>query len=236
PARGRRLITFTDSRQGTARMAVRMQQEAERSRLRGLVFELLRNGQAKMERGPQSNPSSSYETLMEGVKQLERLGLVGEAANLREQAVAKKASVVSKVYSLKWQNLIEELSATKAISLFILDYNKYANPQVFGDYAAASTMARLLLAREYSRRPKNQNSTETLALVRVGYDGLESICTTPSGWTETLAFTAHRDKGKARTLLSIQDWRDFLKVALDFYVRENTFIRLDPALQRWMGS
>ncbi len=31
------LITFTDSRQGTARMAVRMQQEAERSRLRGSV-------------------------------------------------------------------------------------------------------------------------------------------------------------------------------------------------------
>ncbi|MCP6669676.1 hypothetical protein NL517_30275, partial [Klebsiella pneumoniae] len=27
PGRGRRLITFTDSRQGTARMAVRMQQE-----------------------------------------------------------------------------------------------------------------------------------------------------------------------------------------------------------------
>ena len=30
PGRGRKLITFTDSRQGTARMAVRMQQEAER--------------------------------------------------------------------------------------------------------------------------------------------------------------------------------------------------------------
>lgn len=37
PARGRRLITFTDSRQGTARLSVRMQQEAERSKLRGAV-------------------------------------------------------------------------------------------------------------------------------------------------------------------------------------------------------
>ncbi|VFS62645.1 Uncharacterised protein [Raoultella planticola] len=41
PGRGRRLITFTDSRQGTARMAVRMQQEAERSRLRGSVVDIL---------------------------------------------------------------------------------------------------------------------------------------------------------------------------------------------------
>ncbi|WP_214652998.1 hypothetical protein, partial [Vibrio anguillarum] len=42
PGRGRRLITFTDSRQGTAKMSIRMQQEAERSRLRGLVFKELR--------------------------------------------------------------------------------------------------------------------------------------------------------------------------------------------------
>jgi len=47
PSRGRKLITFTDSRQGTARMAVRMQQEAERSKLRGLVFQILRNHQAR---------------------------------------------------------------------------------------------------------------------------------------------------------------------------------------------
>ena len=37
PAKGKRLITFTDSRQGTARLSVKMQQEAERSRLRGAV-------------------------------------------------------------------------------------------------------------------------------------------------------------------------------------------------------
>lgn len=42
PGRGRKLITFTDSRQGTARMAVRMQQEAERSKLRGLVVDILK--------------------------------------------------------------------------------------------------------------------------------------------------------------------------------------------------
>ena len=41
PARGRRLITFTDSRQGTARMAVKMQQEAEYSKLRGMVFDMI---------------------------------------------------------------------------------------------------------------------------------------------------------------------------------------------------
>ena len=41
PAKGKRLITFTDSRQGTARLSVKMQQEAERSRLRGAVVKIL---------------------------------------------------------------------------------------------------------------------------------------------------------------------------------------------------
>lgn len=41
PAKGKRLITFTDSRQGTARLSVKMQQEAERSRLRGAVLKAI---------------------------------------------------------------------------------------------------------------------------------------------------------------------------------------------------
>jgi len=45
PHRGRRLLTFNDSRQGTARMAARLQQESERNRVRGLVYHLaLRDG------------------------------------------------------------------------------------------------------------------------------------------------------------------------------------------------
>ncbi|HYN79020.1 MAG TPA: DEAD/DEAH box helicase, partial [Lamprocystis sp. (in: g-proteobacteria)] len=45
PYRGRRLLTFNDSRQGTARMAARLQQESERNRVRALVYHLaLREG------------------------------------------------------------------------------------------------------------------------------------------------------------------------------------------------
>ena len=43
PSRGKRLITFTDSRQGTAKMSIKMQQDAERSRLRGLVVKKLKS-------------------------------------------------------------------------------------------------------------------------------------------------------------------------------------------------
>ena len=73
PGRGRKLITFTDSRQGTARMAVRMQQEAERSRLRGLVFEVLRNRQALTNMKAPALPDQSVEELLQQAEQLESM-------------------------------------------------------------------------------------------------------------------------------------------------------------------
>ncbi|MEZ6121434.1 MAG: DEAD/DEAH box helicase [Pirellulaceae bacterium] len=40
PWRGRRLLTFNDSRQGTARLAAQLQQDAERMRIRGLIYHI----------------------------------------------------------------------------------------------------------------------------------------------------------------------------------------------------
>ena len=36
--KGKKMITFTDSRQATARIAIKLQQEAERNYVRGLIF------------------------------------------------------------------------------------------------------------------------------------------------------------------------------------------------------
>jgi hypothetical protein len=45
PFQGRKLISFTDSRQGTARIAVKLQQDSERNRIRGLVYHRLLQAQ-----------------------------------------------------------------------------------------------------------------------------------------------------------------------------------------------
>src|SRR5690606_34225436 len=97
---------------------------------------------------------------------------------------------------------------------------------LFDGSQGGTTMARLLLAREFARRPKSQNSTETLGLVRVSYKGLETINSCPSLWEQTTAISSTGDPG-SKSKLTLQDWQDFLKVALDFYVRENTFVRLN---------
>lgn len=237
PGRGRKLITFTDSRQGTARMAVRMQQEAERSRLRGLVFEILRNAQIRYEDSPKDNPTGNYEEQLNLAKKLEQGGMRDTAEKIRINAELLRSgkSISNTIKVLSWGDMIDELISTRDIYGSILAYNTYTNPTLFNE-SGSRTMARLLLAREYSRRPKNQNSTETLGLVKISYNGLEKIESVPSYWLETLAISTDRNSNQAKTSLTIQDWQDFLKVALDFYVRENTFIRLDRDMQRWMGS
>ncbi|WP_339508555.1 DEAD/DEAH box helicase [Pseudomonas sp. RL_35y_Pfl2_P42] len=238
PGRGRKLITFTDSRQGTARMAVRMQQEAERSRLRGLVFETLRNAQAKADSQPKNEPTGSPEKFLASAATLEGIGMMVEAAKLRQTAAEMQAGVpaASTVVSLTWSEILQVLAAAKDVDPFIVRYNRQANPALFDGHEGGLTMARLLMSREFSRRPKFQNSSETLGLIKVGYTGLDKVALTPPLWTVTQAYAASGPATTPRTELTLQDWRDFLHVALDFFVRENTFISMESKMRRWMGS
>ena len=230
PGRGRKLITFTDSRQGTARMAVRMQQEAERSRLRGLVFEFLRNETNKTKNGHKSDEPIDREDLLKQAAAMEKISPAA-AKILREAA---SAALNARDVEVSWNSLVESLAMSKDVGQYILDYNKYANPMLFSTEDGAYRMAKLLLAREFTRRPKLQNSCETLGLVRVGYSGLEKINRAPSTWNKHIVRVSKNNQSPR--LLNDEDWQDFAKVALDFYVRENTMVQLDRTQQRWMGS
>ena len=211
--RGRRLITFTDSRQGTARISVRMQQEAERSRLRGMVVGALRNKQA--------GEKPEWQKMEE---QLEQQGLAAELiapviASMKE----KDSSGSSAKAELGWNSLVEELVGKSDLSGPMLLQNQYQKPEIFDNNTGPRSLAEMLLFREFMRRPKRQNSLETLGLVSVGYDSLVSAASKlPVSW---------ENKG-----LSKQDWYDFLKVCLDFFIRENTFVQLNDNWKYWIGN
>lgn len=240
PGRGRKLITFTDSRQGTARMAVRMQQEAERSRLRGVIFEILVQQQAKANSVPVDNPDEDieYEKLIAEAEDWKQKGMHEIATTMLASAEKLKSGTSGKPQriTVSWQELISDLAAYKDISQSILDYNRDTNPLLFSGHEAGISIARLLLAREFTRRPKNQNSLETLGIVKVGYKGLENISRTPQFWAETQGASAIIGDHAPGKNLTLDDWRDFLKVLLDFYVRENTYVRLDDTVRFWMGA
>lgn len=83
----------------------------------------------------------------------------------------------------------------------------------------------MLLAREFYRRPKRANSLETLGLVQVCYPKLARITSTPMTWP-----------ARATKEQSIESWRTYLKVLLDFFVRENTILNIDRRWQSLIGA
>lgn len=213
PGRGRRLITFTDSRQGTAKMTIRMQQEAERNKLRGMVLKSL----------PIKKPTMSPEIEL-------MIQTMREAGQFSEETIlsmledltknSNESSVVLK--PLKWHEMVAELSSKDDIRGAILNQNQSQKWDVFNNETGPVALAEMLLFREFMRRPKRVNSLETQGLVQVLYDGLFEASIAPQSWL--------------RRKLSREDWYNFLKVALDFHVRENSFIQLTDSWKEWIGT
>lgn len=111
PGRGRRLITFTDSRQGAARLAVKMQQEAERSKLRGAVLEALKQAQNKQPIEDVLNDDVTPEVLLEQATTLRTQGLISFAEELEQKALDLKSGAKPlKLIELSWSEMAQELA------------------------------------------------------------------------------------------------------------------------------
>ncbi|MEN1649053.1 hypothetical protein AAIH51_36765, partial [Pseudomonas aeruginosa] len=96
------------------------------------------------------------------------------------------------------------------LQMGMLDYYNNLAPNTFGKQDSVA-LASMLLAREFYRRPKRANSLETLVLVQVCYPKLANVTGKPMAWP------AHLDA---------ESWRTYLKVLLDFFVRENTILNI----------
>ena len=204
--RGRRLLTFTDSRQGTARLAARLQQDAERTKTRGLIYHniLAHLGNASEAEDQiraleqMANPPTSIVNLL-AEKRLELQNL--SAAPFRKLQLAMQQGGT-------------EFDAMRS------SYSGFSRA-LFGGPDGRANLAEMLLLREMGRRPKRQNNLESMGMVAVTYPKLSKIANPPTVW---------RDKG-----LSAQQWRDFLKLALDFFVRGGGSLEMREDLRCWMG-
>ena len=235
PGRGRRLITFTDSRQGTARIAIKIQQDSERNRLRGLVYEMV----VRQAPNTDSNDKERSELIQkrnefsEKAKRFKQMGLA-EAQDFLDFAAEKQQQIeqLNEAQPLTWENAVNGLQANPDIAYPMLEYyrdNLMALP--FQGGSGSRTLSAMLLIREFNRRAKRQNTLETLGLVAVNYPGLNKIKQFPKEWQKLL-------ESQNKLLLSheesLKDWQGFLKICLDFYVRDN-FIAIPNDWVNWIG-
>lgn len=216
PRRGRRMITFTDSRQGTARMAAKLQQDAERNALRSAVYRKVVSGGTAA--------TGEKEQLQSTIDQF-RAHLPPEGSPLRPLILAQIQEKEDQLQSLQagkavnHDDMVAWLATQSAdISRWIHGY--YAESDVvFKGSKGAEILARILLCREFGRRPKYPNNLETMGLVRIQYP--------------KLALVASRRPAVEMAGFTLDEWRSFLKIALDFFVRESRAVQLPGSWDRW---
>ena len=130
----------------------------------------------------------------------------------QKQAELAQARVASSTGTLTWRDainrLIDDASLRRMHQYF--QQTSYIKPTL-------EEFANFCLYREFFRRPKRMNSAETMGLISLRYPALEGK-TAPSGWP-----------------LQPEDWSVFLKLVLDFFMRDVSAVDVEDGYLRWMG-
>lgn len=217
PYRGRRLLTFNDSRQGTARIAARLQQESERNRVRGLVYHLAL-------RAATGDKDDQGDALRKEIEDLERALALAPNDTVARLLDEKKRDVegLDQPKAIPFNDLAQELKAQESDFRYLRGfYQQYAS-EVFGSDGGDLRLARMFLVREFGRRPMRANNLETMGLVAIQYPELNKIDRVP-------------DKVRQAAGFSAQEWRNFLKISLDFFVRSGGSLHFPREWRDWLG-
>ena len=203
PSQGRRLLGFSDSRQGSARLAVRLQQEAERNRVRSVLYHAL----------AAERKSGDTSELEKQIAELRR----ADSAVLRpilEQREADLARIraTSGLGTLLWNDAISRLMNDASLRRM----HRYFRETTYID-GTLEEFASFCLYREFFRRPKRMNSAETMGLISLRYPVIEGK-TPPPSWP-----------------FQAEDWSVFLKMVLDFFMRDVSAVDVEDGYLHWMG-
>jgi hypothetical protein len=214
PAGGRRLLSFSDSRQGSARFAARIQLESELNFVRAFVYHSLWD----RVRRPDALRMADLE---KQVRELEpHAGVPAIATVLAQHRTAleeERARDARPSAELSWGEMAQHLAKAPELAWIRASQTFRYAPAALGEREIGS----LLLYRELLRRPRRQNSLETMGLAALEYPALHQILHAPPEW---------RQHGRP-----LDQWKAFLKIAIDFFVRAMTCLDVPPGVVRWLG-
>lgn len=217
PCRGRRLLTFNDSRQGTARMAAKLQQDSERNRVRALVYHLtLQQGR--------SQASAQTTAIQQELSALEQIPKASRPTGI-EALITKKRLELARLLApvpILFKDIAQHLANQgRDFENMLRQYRRLA-PGTFSEMTGPIELASMFLVREFGRRPKRLNNLESMGLVAVRYPALEHV-------GQNLPAAA-QSAGLGRDA-----WQDFLKLCLDFFVRGGGSLAISPSWRNWLG-
>lgn len=211
PFGGRRLITFTDSRQGTARFAAKLQQDSERDYVRSLIYHHLAVNSTKSnsaERGKLEDDIKNFENAVKNYPAL--------MPHLEEARKKLKGIDSPGLGVFSWSEMGSKLCQQD-------DFNRWLIPRLkretYGELSDVK-LIELCLLREFFQRPRRQFSLENLGMAQLCYPKLEE---------------AQPPAVMQQKKVSLDEWKQLLHIAIDLVVRGNKALTVTPALIRWFG-
>lgn len=221
PLGGRRTISFTDSRQGTARFAARSQGESERNYVRSFIYHQVMSEQG-IDAARMQELKDQLGKLRTAQDALVTSGADGSLLDGQIQALAGALNAESGRKAISVTTVAQRLATTssfKHLHTYWKDYLPFKETGI-----DAGTLAKWLVMREFARRPMRRASLETLGLISVQFPNLDLKRSPPAQWRAWAGDQA------------ADSWHDFLKLILDFYIRSNSAVELDNDFFRWVGT
>lgn len=211
PLGGRRAITFSDSRQGVARLAAKLQQDAERTLTRAFLYHATQE-----EQGPSGEERAKLERKLKLFQ--------SDPAEYAEDIAAIKKQLSGESAPIQWPLLINRFGAQQELCQFatkVWAERKWGGREMANNPAK---LAEMFLYRELFRRPRVQNNAETMGLVRLTFPGMEKKA--------SLAVPrVLREAG-----IDAQGWAGLAQAAIDLVFRDTLAIDIaDWWMVRWVS-
>jgi ATP-dependent helicase YprA (DUF1998 family) len=211
PSDGRQLITFTDSRQGTARFAASWQHDAERNFARARILHRLH------EHG--GGGISALDDEITGLQAALKSQPNGALQSLLNSKLAERANAGAP-RPVGWDEMKKKLAELIQDQPELRLYWRERE----GAFDSAERLAELHLYTEFLRRPLRANSLETLGLAALRFPAIEKLA-------DSALPPLFQERGA-----SLADWKDYLHLLITYYLRANSAVGIDTLLQHWTGQ
>lgn len=210
PMAGRRALSFSDSRQGVARLAAKLQQDAERTLARAFLYHSVQ------ERNSTASTSEEIERIRGELGRLrQHPEMFADMIRAHEATLARLTGDSPQL--IPWPQLRRRFAQQAELRDFA---GAVWRPRLVGGALAEDPekLAEMFLFRELFRRPKVQNNPETMGLVRLAFPALEERARL-QGPPDPL-----RDRG-----LDADGWIGLALATIDFVFRSYLAVDLQDA-------
>ncbi|MCK4664933.1 MAG: DEAD/DEAH box helicase [Bacteroidales bacterium] len=220
---GHKYISFTDSRQGTAKVSALINIDSERNWLRSQVFHLL----AKKRKETNAELAQyDIQEIQQAIEQLEEQ--LENCLPIRRKKIEEELNGYIKVIQsngippiidsrMSWKEIYDILKASSELKTLFYNSKRYDADNDFG----IELYLKALFFNQFARRLPRERSLENLGLVNITYQTLDNL---------------PLPKIAKDLEINQQEWNSLIKISADYILRNGFYFYLPPDIKKYSTS